>query len=1357
MPQRKSIGELAKKKFTSEDFMNSLASRTPLEEEFDMTTDPVESDNLSDWDEIVDLVNQVRGARSRDTGPDLSQYEGMSTELAPEEPGLARKVLGALTDPLSGGAIGRWARENSGKLAPEFERERFKATGDGGIQDWLAWAEATGKGATRGALEGVADVADQFTSPADLAGLALTGGAFGAASRGWKAANALRQAARATGLPIMARGGQRIYDVGSRLSEGGEFDMSEAGELAAAGLEIGGGGLQTYFPASSLPKGPKPKAAPGTKPKIKATAPLQEMPAAEIEMRPDSPDLAGETGIQRDFGRGRANRQEIRPILDYSERGIAETYRGAEPPRGLPPEQAVAEINAKIDPSFADAEPTTVAPIEAAVEATDPNAIVKPGDIKLPDINDQLFPELAGRTPKRNINLGVQEAAAPKGATAVDPNARIDELAGKSFLTAAEEAELNGLIDSLTPTDSPGIMERVGNFMADEKGEIDFSKLFQGEEDMGYSVRTNDPDTIDIGDVAGDIDLNQAAIDAGADLAKPVTARPRVEYAFDWPGFHEDGSPERMFHILDGPEAGSTLSETSLRSRGIETPQQSAIQRFVADEAGEIRFSGGKGKKEPKAPKNVPKAADVWANLPDRVKQVFEENGIGVADIEGMTLKDVNDTYDSVVSQMAGLEQPAADVPLVKEMAPGQMPRDVVDVSKIKLPEGPKLVGKTGERKGSFASPEDARIAQLEKELIQDIANERAAAIEAGERELSPEALADVKARFAQENQVQPAELPADFMPPAEPENLAVRYGREESEKPLLRMKNLQEYLKKLARDEKGEIDFSALMGGGEIQPGTSEFGPDLMLNQQDVMGGQAPEFTPRMPAPDAPQAPGMMDMIRNFMQDESGELNLGDPPNIPYGRSVPPTKGGKPTSGPNIRLLEKDQLDPNVPIRERNIPKEPEPSNFREAWNLGQSMMSIDLPYLTSAAFRQASPLAWTENWFKSWTKAAEAFGSKEAADALEAEIRNSKYFKKRYKPVMDSEGQIKAYKELPSIAEEAGVRMSDLKHLTQREETLRGTWAEKIPVYGDYVKKSNRAYTAFLNSLRKAKFEEMMDARQWSGKANDQIVAKQIAEFVNDATGRSSLKARTPFGEVSAEKNADNLAMALWSPRLLASRLKFLNPLTYTRADPMVRQEYLNGLFRTMGTWTAFAGLAKMMGAQVSLDPTNADFGKVRIGNTRIDPGAGFQQLLVFGSRMGTGKFTSSNTGETSTMGEGFKPRTRKSTAEEFLASKLHPSAKLAYDLLSASQSSPVHLTDRAVQMALPMMAQDLLEVMKADPELAGLIGPLSSVGFGTSNYGRGDEFGAPVFTDTIEDFMDLPRRSISGTVGGKTPKRY
>jgi hypothetical protein len=48
----------------------------------------------------------------------------------------------------------------------------------------------------------------------------------------------------------------------------------------------------------------------------------------------------------------------------------------------------------------------------------------------------------------------------------------------------------------------------------------------------------------------------------------------------------------------------------------------------------------------------------------------------------------------------------------------------------------------------------------------------------------------------------------------------------------------------------------------------------------------------------------------------------------------------------------------------------------------------------------------------------------------------------------------------------------------------------------------------------------------------------------------------------------------------------------------------------------------LAQLAGFDIEWDPRSSDFGKIKIGNTRIDPLGGFSQVIVFLSRVLDGK---------------------------------------------------------------------------------------------------------------------------------------
>jgi hypothetical protein len=447
---------------------------------------------------------------------------------------------------------------------------------------------------------------------------------------------------------------------------------------------------------------------------------------------------------------------------------------------------------------------------------------------------------------------------------------------------------------------------------------------------------------------------------------------------------------------------------------------------------------------------------------------------------------------------------------------------------------------------------------------------------------------------------------------------------------------------------------------------------------------------------------------------------------------------GGKPPGkGP---ILESDVADIEPPKKTKiNEP----PGVGRQIWEMARELMSVDLPFTTSAAFRQASPWIGTKNWFKAWEPSVKAYGSKAAYERIQSRIENDPLVKPNAK------GQ-------SFLVDIMGVKLTDLKSIDSREEFFRSELAEKIPIYGRLIGGSARAYTAFLNDLRLNQSRTLIRDAQAMGidPFKDLNFARQLGEFMNTTTGRGSLKTSIGVGKrfqrtIDLEHNAKLLSDVLFSPRLIASRINMLNPQTYVMAPPFIRQKYAFAMMRSIGAWMTIAGLAKLAGAQVSMSPTSADFGKIKIGNTRLDPGAGFQQYLVLGARNIMGGNTSSTTGTWKPYGTGYKPETRGSTNQDFLANKLEPKLKLAYDLFYANPARPVYVGDRLLQMAAPMLAGDIANLVKDDPTMGVLFGiPLAAtVGMGTQTYGRGSNFQDPTFLPKKYDF-----KFTGGPLGGR-----
>lgn len=421
----------------------------------------------------------------------------------------------------------------------------------------------------------------------------------------------------------------------------------------------------------------------------------------------------------------------------------------------------------------------------------------------------------------------------------------------------------------------------------------------------------------------------------------------------------------------------------------------------------------------------------------------------------------------------------------------------------------------------------------------------------------------------------------------------------------------------------------------------------------------------------------------------------------------------------------------------------------LQQGYDLLRGLMSVDPPFMTSAAFRQAGKYVGTTEWFKAWVKAAKAFGSKATADVQEAMRLQRPLFKPTRNPITNK-------MDGPSYADQVGLRRGSLNRYSRRDEAIKGDLAEKVPIYGKYVASSNRAYNAFINHIADTKLEEMVNTAAKLNRAGklggitgnlfsrditpnplvDLTAGKKIADFINTSLGRGKLGVEVGNYEVNLERGARILSNTFFSPRMYASTVRMLNPSTYIMAPPQIRKEYLAAMIRQVALWWSMAELAEWGGAYVSKEPTSADFGKIKIGDMRIDPPGGLQQYLVLGARnlpesLGGGGVTSTTTGKFTPFGEGYKPETRATQALQFGINRLHPTAKVAWDIANAQKKAPFHVMDRALQAVLPMYADDLANIIRYNPDIASFIlgGLAAGSGMGTQAYERGS-FGKPVF---------------------------
>lgn len=372
---------------------------------------------------------------------------------------------------------------------------------------------------------------------------------------------------------------------------------------------------------------------------------------------------------------------------------------------------------------------------------------------------------------------------------------------------------------------------------------------------------------------------------------------------------------------------------------------------------------------------------------------------------------------------------------------------------------------------------------------------------------------------------------------------------------------------------------------------------------------------------------------------------------------------------------------------------------------NLPKAIMaSIDL----SAPLRQGLPLIHKQGWRDAWIPMVRAFASQEYYDDLQETIRNRPYY---------------------LLGKEAGLVLTDINdNLGNREEAFQSF---KGGLMKAGVIQSERGYVAFLNKLRADTFDGLIDDAKALGLHPKDMMHK-IAQFVNVSTGRGSLdmsgnklvkligQDKTGFGNL--DKIADELNTVFFSPRLIASRISMLNPARYVTGNPFVRKEAIKSALAMSSASALMLGLMAAMGAKIGhslsdskgtpvipgtghgfpMMPINADFGKAKFGNTRVETSGGFMPYIVAFGRFMAGETESSVTDKRSILSKGYNAETRRSIIGKFVENKLSPVASLLDVLMQGKDfnGNPTNVPYEVGQRFVPMFLKDLYEVTQDDP---------------------------------------------------------
>lgn len=354
---------------------------------------------------------------------------------------------------------------------------------------------------------------------------------------------------------------------------------------------------------------------------------------------------------------------------------------------------------------------------------------------------------------------------------------------------------------------------------------------------------------------------------------------------------------------------------------------------------------------------------------------------------------------------------------------------------------------------------------------------------------------------------------------------------------------------------------------------------------------------------------------------------------------------------------------------------------------------------------YATSHPVTFIKAWPKQFEYFKQAFKGKdsEAYDAMMADVRSHPDY---------------------NLLEKYGRLLEPTGHdvNSRSEQFLSSDLAEKIPLAGRLVRGSNYAFAGLSNTLYANQFYGMLDHLRYADIKPTEPMLKQIAEVVGTSLGRG--------GKAGGftEKHAGFLSTSLFAPRLIASRLNVMNPAYYIRLKGAARQEALRGFLGLSAFAVATLGAAKLGGAQVSIDPRSADFGKIRVGDTRFDVLGGFTQYIRLGAQLSTGQKINSTSGAETEVGKG-TTGSRLDIASNFIQGKENPTVSFVTDLLKGKDISgnsiynPKGITKEVIQRFIPLLAQDMAD-LATHPNSAGpAAGVAGLFGVGLQTYGTQD----------------------------------
>lgn len=283
--------------------------------------------------------------------------------------------------------------------------------------------------------------------------------------------------------------------------------------------------------------------------------------------------------------------------------------------------------------------------------------------------------------------------------------------------------------------------------------------------------------------------------------------------------------------------------------------------------------------------------------------------------------------------------------------------------------------------------------------------------------------------------------------------------------------------------------------------------------------------------------------------------------------------------------------------------------------------------------------------------------------------------------------------------------------------EEAYPSTLPEKIPGIGRLYKASEVAYNGMAIRLRADIADQVIKVAENNGHdLTDKLNAESLGRLVNSLTGRGSLG--------SLEKVGKTVNTLFFSPKSLKASFDFLTLHVGDEMSAYSRMQAAKNLLKVTAGIAVIMGVANALKpGSAELDPRSADFGKIRVGDTRFDISGGMLSLATLAARLVTLSSKSSTTGKVSPLNSGkFGSQTAFDVVSNFATNKASPLGSVLLDYLRGQDhnNNKPTLGNEAQNLLVPLPVTNVQELMSnpkaANPLIAEMF---DAIGIVTNTY--------------------------------------